>query len=106
MTTKELLKKAHKIASKYFDVESIYINQTFHVDENKFSFDMTCFYWFKGKMKNFSTNRWVYSIEDLISIYKTRTKEEAKKLYPKPESLQTTDLDISEPEKTADNETN
>lgn len=109
MTTKELILKAHKIASKYFDVEHIEVEhaQGFEKNEPWERLGITCFYTFRGERSNF----WAYihsknkdfGTAGLIRQFKIAVRHERNKLFP-PEP-QSKDLEISEPEKTEDHGT-
>ena len=107
MTTKELLEKAYKITSKHLDVTSIDFKISKDNNDQSERMSLMVFYSFRDKDTNFSassySSRENYGINNLLFELKAQIKEEKQRLFPK-EVI--TDLSISEPEKTASNETN
>jgi hypothetical protein len=99
MTTKELIAKAHKIASKHFDVKSIYFQVSYDYKADEEDICITVFYTFRDKVTNFSaacyrSNTKRDAISQLFRDLKYQIKLELSEIYPKPEISKPTDIII------------
>lgn len=108
MKTSELIAKAHKIASKYLDVNSVSLcmSTNFKNSAPETQMQITVYYNGETAFSNYSAvvypGRSNYSAKGLLKVLKAETEKTRLKLYP--EAFPVTDFEIDEPANTADHE--
>ena len=109
MTTKELIQKAHKIASKYLEVVKIQFEIEMYFSEKLDGMELRCWYMHNGEKTHFfvmidSDHDKNFSIEYLLFRFKQECDKVVYNLRPIPDKFKTTELEISEPTKTNNHE--